>query len=146
MNKYKLIRAGLLGAGLALAGSPAAAQVGGPFNLTWSTIDCGGSTGGSSGATFVVAGTGGQPDAGQMSGGAFVVIGGFWSVTAGVPCYANCDGSTSVPVLNVADFTCFLQKFALGDPYANCDGSTGVPALNVADFTCFLQKFALGCP
>jgi hypothetical protein len=65
--------------------------------------------------------------------------------TPGVQCYANCDGSTSAPVLNVADFTCFLQKFGIGDPYANCDGSTSVPVLNVGDFTCFLQKFALGC-
>jgi hypothetical protein len=61
-------------------------------------------------------------------------------------CYANCDASTATPVLNVADFTCFLQKFAGGDAYANCDGSTAAPALNVADFTCFLQKFAGGCP
>jgi hypothetical protein len=29
-------------------------------------------------------------------------------------CYANCDHSTTSPVLNVADFTCFLQKFAAG--------------------------------
>jgi hypothetical protein len=62
------------------------------------------------------------------------------------PCYANCDASTAVPALNVADFTCFLQKFASADPYANCDGSTSPPTLNVADFTCFLQKFAAGCP
>jgi hypothetical protein len=61
------------------------------------------------------------------------------------PCYANCDASTAAPVLNVADFTCFLQKFAAADPYANCDGSTASPVLNVADFTCFLQKFAAGC-
>jgi Immunoglobulin domain len=67
------------------------------------------------------------------------------TVTSGSTCYANCDGSTTVPLLNVADFTCFLQKFASGDPYANCDGSTSVPILNVADFTCFLQKFAAGC-
>jgi hypothetical protein len=60
-------------------------------------------------------------------------------------CQANCDGSTSPPVLNVADFTCFLQKFAAGDPYANCDSSTSAPVLNVADFTCFLAKFAGGC-
>jgi hypothetical protein len=47
------------------------------------------------------------------------------SVVAGsAPCYANCDGSTTVPLLNVSDFTCFLQKFAQGDAYANCDGST----------------------
>jgi hypothetical protein len=61
-------------------------------------------------------------------------------------CYPNCDGSTTAPILNVADFTCFLSKFAAGDPYANCDGSTTEPILNVADFTCFLSKFAAGCP
>jgi hypothetical protein len=61
-------------------------------------------------------------------------------------CYANCDGSTSAPVLNVADFSCFLQKFAAGNPYANCDQNTAPPVLNAADFTCFLTKFAAGCP
>jgi choice-of-anchor B domain-containing protein len=60
-------------------------------------------------------------------------------------CYANCDGSTVAPVLNVADFTCFLQRFAAGESYANCDNSTAAPILNVADFTCFLQSFAAGC-
>lgn len=61
-------------------------------------------------------------------------------------CYANCDGSAAPPVLNVADFVCFLNKFASGDPYANCDGSTTPPVLNVSDIACFLQKFAQGCP
>jgi hypothetical protein len=61
------------------------------------------------------------------------------------PCLPNCDASTAVPFLNVADFTCFLQKFAAADAYANCDASTTAPVLNVADFTCFLQKFAAGC-
>ncbi len=61
-------------------------------------------------------------------------------------CYANCDGSTAAPALNVADFTCFLNRFAAGESYANCDQSTAAPALNVADFTCFLQSFAGGCP
>ncbi len=65
---------------------------------------------------------------------------------AGSACYANCDDSTTAPVLNVADFTCFLQRFAAGESYANCDGSTTPPVLNVADFTCFLQSFAAGCP
>jgi hypothetical protein len=60
-------------------------------------------------------------------------------------CYANCDGSTIGPVLNVGDFTCFLQRFAAGDSYANCDASTTAPSLNVGDFTCFLQRFAAGC-
>jgi hypothetical protein len=61
-------------------------------------------------------------------------------------CYANCDGSATMPILNVADLTCFLRRYAGGDLYANCDQSTSAPVLNVADFTCFLQKFAVGCP
>jgi len=63
-----------------------------------------------------------------------------------VACYANCDGSNVAPILNVNDFTCFLNRFAAGDTYANCDGSTVPPILNVNDFTCFLNKFAAGCP
>jgi hypothetical protein len=62
-----------------------------------------------------------------------------------LPCYANCDESTTPPYLNVADFSCFLQRFADGDGYANCDKSTTAPILNVADFSCFLAKFAQGC-
>jgi hypothetical protein len=60
-------------------------------------------------------------------------------------CYANCDGSTSAPILNVADFTCFLQQYAAGSAYANCDQSTQPPVLNVADFACFMKRFAVGC-
>ncbi len=67
-------------------------------------------------------------------------------VSAAPACYVNCDASTTPPTLNVADFTCFLQRFAAGEPYANCDQSTTPPVLNVADFTCFLQGFAAGCP
>ena len=29
-------------------------------------------------------------------------------------CYANCDGSTTAPVLNVNDFTCFMNRYAAG--------------------------------
>jgi hypothetical protein len=61
-------------------------------------------------------------------------------------CYPNCDASTTAPILNVQDFTCFLQRYAAGDSYANCDNSTVAPVLNVQDFTCFLQSYAAGCP
>jgi hypothetical protein len=61
-------------------------------------------------------------------------------------CYANCDCSTDSPRLNVADFSCFLQRFAEGKRWANCDASTAAPVVNVADFTCFLQRYAAGCP
>jgi hypothetical protein len=129
--------------GLSLA-APAWAQTGGVFDLRWNTYDGGG--GASAGGVFSVTGTIGQPDAGRMTGTGLVLNGGFWGLYEPVTCYPNCDYSTTTPVLNVQDFTCFLQKFATGDPYANCDGSTTQPTLNVQDFTCFLQKFALGCP
>jgi WD40 repeat protein len=61
-------------------------------------------------------------------------------------CYANCDLSTTPPILNVQDFSCFLNLFAAGSSYTNCDGSTVPPVLNVQDFACFLNRFAQGCP
>jgi hypothetical protein len=70
-------------------------------------------------------------------------------------CYANCDNSTTPPILNVEDFTCFINQFAAASQlppaqqlthYANCDQSTTPPVLNVEDFTCFINKFAQGCP
>jgi hypothetical protein len=61
-------------------------------------------------------------------------------------CYPNCDSSSAQPGLNVADFTCFLGRFAAADLWANCDRSTVSPVLNAADFTCFLQRYAAGCP
>jgi len=61
-------------------------------------------------------------------------------------CYANCDGSTTPPVLNVNDFVCFAAAMAAGDLYANCDGSTVQPMLSVNDFVCFQARFAAGCP
>jgi hypothetical protein len=76
-------------------------------------------------------------------------------VAGGTSCYANCDGSTVEPVLNIDDFTCFINEYAnaQGLPheqqvtaYANCDGSTTAPALNIEDFTCFINSYALGCP
>jgi hypothetical protein len=68
------------------------------------------------------------------------------TVTPVSACYANCDGSTAAPMLNVNDFICFQSKFAAGDSYANCDSSTSAPVLNVNDFICFQTKFAAGCP
>jgi probable HAF family extracellular repeat protein len=69
-----------------------------------------------------------------------------WAAHLPRVCYANCDASTTPPVLGVGDFVCFLNRFAAGDSYANCDGSTVPPVLNVNDFTCFLNAFAAGCP
>jgi probable HAF family extracellular repeat protein len=88
---------------------------------------------------WIIAGSMAVPSTGQD-------IGFRATIPASALCNANCDVSTAIPILNVADFTCFLQRFAAGDAYANCDGSAQTPVLNVADFTCFLQRFAAGCP
>jgi hypothetical protein len=79
----------------------------------------------------------------------------FWGCPQPQPCYANCDQSTALPLLNVEDFTCFINEFASATGlthgqqvmhYANCDNSTTAPVLNVEDFTCFINRFAQGCP
>ena len=116
-----------------------------PFEIARHAIGSGGGV--STGGGFELSGTVGQHDAGDMSGGVYACAGGFWAgAGAAPPCYPNCDNSTVSPVLNVGDFTCFLQRYAAADLYANCDGSTAVPTLNVQDFTCFLQRYAAGCP
>jgi len=61
-------------------------------------------------------------------------------------CYANCDGSSNPPILNVNDFVCFQNLYAAGSAAANCDGSTTAPVLNVNDFICFQNLYAAGCP
>jgi uncharacterized membrane protein len=90
--------------------------------------------------------------------GAIVGVGEFGGHPRGfvlLPCYANCDGNTIAPSLNVDDFTCFINRFAAAQSlpaqhqlthYANCDGSTISPVLNVDDFTCFINAFASDCP
>lgn len=68
---------------LALMSSAGRAQSGGIYTLTWSTLDGGGAgAGASSGGAYTVAGTIGQPDASATSllGGAYSLLGGFWSM------------------------------------------------------------------
>jgi hypothetical protein len=92
----------------------------------------------------------------------------YWGITSGnssghhlamTGCFANCDGSTTQPVLTANDFQCFQNEYArlaFLDPnthleeqiysIANCDGSTTVPVLTSNDFQCFLAAYAAGCP
>jgi uncharacterized membrane protein len=59
------------------------AQTSGTYELTWSTIDGGGATS-STGGTYALDGTIGQPDAGAMSGGTYSLGGGFWAFATNV--------------------------------------------------------------
>jgi hypothetical protein len=53
------------------------AQSGGPYDLTWSSVDGGGYTF-SQGGAYTLGGTVGQPDAGLLTGGNYTLGGGFW--------------------------------------------------------------------
>ena len=57
----------------------------------------------------------GVPDTGVSVFGPVIDIGAYEYQTTPA-CYANCDQSTTPPVLNVLDFSCFLNRFAAGCP------------------------------
>jgi len=89
------------------------------FNVDWHTIDGGGGT--SVGAGFVLSGTIGQPDAGEMAGGGFLLTGGFWPgampPSAATPCPADLNGDG---VVDGADLGILLSAW----------GGSGVGDLN----------------
>ena len=70
---------------LLLLAGPALAQTGMGYDLSWSTVDGGG--GSSGGGPYLLGGTIGQADAsGALTGGNYVLAGGFWSgVGAAIP-------------------------------------------------------------
>jgi trimeric autotransporter adhesin len=122
----------------------------------------GSSAGGNAGLNGNVSALTLLPSGDLLVGGEFTTAGGQvsaflarWGCESTVPaCYANCDSSTTAPILNVDDFSCFINQFgaALTLPhnqqvthYANCDGSTAAPVLNIDDFTCFINEFSVGC-
>ncbi len=47
------------------------------YDLSWWTVDGGGATG-STGGGYSLSGTAGQPDAGVLEGGGYILGGGFW--------------------------------------------------------------------
>lgn len=117
-------------AGLLMA-VPAAAQ---SFDISWHTIDGGG--GASVGASFSFSGTVGQPDAQTppvMSGGAFVLTGGFW---AGAPDLCALPGDMNFDgLLNGEDIQRFVDCVLLGSANCSCAdvdgggvGNSDVPA------------------
>ncbi len=114
---------------------------GGDFEITWYTMDAGGTTS-TTGGDFELAGTIGQPDASQeMTGGSFSLTGGFWAgVQSGNPCPADLTGDGS---LNFFDVSAFLSAFSMNDPVADFtnDGS-----FNFFDVSAFLAAFSAGCP
>jgi hypothetical protein len=61
--------------------SPVLAETSASYDLSWWTVDSGGTTGLSSGA-YTLSGTAGQPDAGALSSVDYDLAGGFWAILA----------------------------------------------------------------
>lgn len=114
---------------------------GGSFEITWYTIDAGG-TNASSGGVFELSGTIGQPDAGPtMTGGQFSLSGGFWpGVNNGPACLGDLTGDG---VLDFFDVSAFLTAYNAMDPAADF---TGDGEFNFFDVSAFLVAFNAGCP
>ncbi len=95
-------------------------------------------------------------DDGQGEG---LFVGGHYSMAGSLPvnnlarlaacevlCYPDCDTGTGPGVLDIFDFLCFGNRFAVGDPYAcDCDTSTGAGVCDIFDFLCFGNEFNAGC-
>ena len=72
----------LIGIALLFSLSTAQADPGGSYQLTWWTVDGGGTTFNQDGGDYSLGGTAGQPDAALWSGGAYTLSGGFWAGVA----------------------------------------------------------------
>ena len=61
-------------------------------------------------------------------------------------CYADCDRQSGRGVLDIFDFLCYGNKFAMNDSYAcDCDLTTGAGVCDIFDFLCFGNEFNAGC-
>ena len=109
---------------------PALAQSGGPYELSWSTIDGGGGL--SIGGPYALTGTIGQPDAAYSAGGNYEVLGGFWP--GGPLC-----------VVQFEDFARFadLWRASGGGLSADLDGSGEV---DFEDLRQFADWWLICCP
>ncbi len=77
------------------------------FSLPWWTIDTGG--GSSQGGAYSLRGTTGQADAGRLSGGSYILEGGFWSGALQTPPPTATDTPTATATTTpAADYTTFL--------------------------------------
>lgn len=133
---------------LLLASAPALAQP----SIPWSTIDGGGGT--SSGGSFTLQGTIGQPDAGTMAGGSFSISGGFWSQGVNAACPADLDDGSGTGVhdgaVTIDDLLYFLVAFEAGSPEADLDDDGVNPpnpdgGVTIDDLLFFLLRFEAGC-
>lgn len=107
--------------------------------ISWSTIDGGGGI--SSGGSFELRGTIGQPDAARRAaGGTLTVTGGFWSGgSVAQPCTAdlNDDG-----IIDLSDFFLFFANWDSDQLLADINLDY---TLDLTDFFAFFDSYDVGC-
>jgi hypothetical protein len=118
----------------------------GQFAVPWFTID-GGGVQGSTGGTFSLSGTVGQPDSGQeLAGGSFTLIGGFWPGLT-IPCPGELTGDGKV---DQSDLGVLLAAYGTcpGDPSYNAAAGAlaGDPCVTQADLGVLLAAYGIPCP
>lgn len=113
-----------------LMAAPVLAMSGGDYEISWGTIDGGGGT--SSGGSYVLTSTIGQPDAAYSSGGNYELLGGFWP--GGPLCFVD-----------FYSFARFAEQWLYtGDGLAaDLDGSTVV---DFGDLKLFVDEWLYFCP
>ena len=100
------------------------------YNINWYTIDGGGGV--SVKGDYELAGTIGQPDAGVISGGGFVLSGGFWAGSYGC-------------VVNLTDLVIFLDQWLLAEPGLSADFDES-GTINIDDFVILSYWWFEVCP
>lgn len=115
-------------------------------SISWYTIDGGGAIN-STGGSFALSGTIGQPDAQVspvMSGGAFELTGGFWPVTRACYCPGDLNGDGKKDGRDIQQFIgCQLSSGNCS--CADVDGANGVNVNDIAGFVSGLLAGA-SCP
>lgn len=120
---------------------PQAVVLGGPgYSMDWNTVDGGGITFATGGA-FELAGTIGQPDVGTLSGGAFVLSGGFLGrVRIELECLGDANGDL---VVDFADLTSVLTNWGDFGAAGDADNDWFV---DFTDITVILTNWSRTCP
>lgn len=132
-----ILRNSILAVTMLGAGTAAIADL----SITSYTIDGGGGT--SSGGTFTLSGTIGQPDAGTLSNGSLVLQGGFWPTAVPPACIGdlNSDG-----IINTFDLAILLGKFGVTTPPPTVADINNDGIVNTFDLALLLAHFGQNCP
>jgi hypothetical protein len=106
------------------------------YSISWYTIDGGGGT--SSGGTYEISGTIGQPDAGYQDGGSYELLGGFW--VGGPLCIVNFEQFATL-----ASFWLEVSCDA-GNDYCNGADLIGEDGVNIEDLKILAGEWLNVCP